>query len=217
MKKNKIQILRFLVQLVFMIGMILAFTPNYNMVGKKIFLTILIVGVFFCGWVCPFGAIQDWLSVVGRKLKLPQYQVPEKIQNYLQLLRYVLYALGVVGISYAVINARASFNHKLFTNTLTLWAGVFLGIFLVLSLFIKRPFCNYFCTKGASYGLLSVLRIFGISRDNDTCIHCHLCDKNCPMNIKIEKETFIRHPNCINCLTCVGVCPKKCIKYKLKK
>lgn len=216
MKKSKIQIIRFIVQAIFMMSMILALTPNYGMVGKWFFITILLVGVFFCGWVCPFGAIQDWLNKLAQKMHFPQYQVPVKFQKYLQISRYLVYALGVMGISYGIINARSSFNHKLFTNSLTLGAGIFLVIFLLASLFVKRPFCNYFCAKGASYGLLSVLRIFGIKRDNDKCIHCKLCDKNCPMNIQIESTDFVRHPNCINCLTCVSVCPKKCIKYKLK-
>lgn len=216
MKQSKIQIIRFLIQALFMTGMILSLKPSYGMVGKWIFITILFVGVFFCGWVCPFGAIQDWLNKLGKKLRLPQYQVPVKYQQYLQLIRYFIYVLGTLGISYAVVNARSSFNHKLFTNTLTLGAGIFLVLFLIASLFIKRPFCNYFCAKGAGYGILSILRILGIKRDNDKCVHCKLCDRNCPMNIQIESTDFVRHPNCINCLTCVSVCPKKCIKYRLK-
>ena len=140
MKQSKIQIIRFLVQALFMIGMILSLKPSYGMVGKWIFVTILFVGVFFCGWVCPFGSIQDWLNRLGKKLHLPQYQVPVKYQQYLQLARYFIYVLGTLGISYAVINARSAFNHKLFTNTLTLGAGIFLALFLIASLFIKRPF-----------------------------------------------------------------------------
>ena len=124
MKQSKIQIIRFLVQALFMIGMILSLKPSYGMVGKWIFVTILFVGVFFCGWVCPFGAIQDWLNRLGKKLHFPQYQVPVKYQQYLQLARYFIYVLGTLGISYAVINARSAFNHKLFTNTLTLGAGI---------------------------------------------------------------------------------------------
>lgn len=216
MKNIRLQRIRFVVQALFMLGMILSLTPGYNEAGKGLLLTILFVGVFFCGWICPFGTIQDWLNKVAEKLRLPQYQVPTKYQQYLQLSRYFIYVLGTLGISYALINARSSFNHKLFTNTLSLGAGIFLALFLIASLFIKRPFCNYFCAKGAAYGLLGILRIVGIKRDNDKCIHCKLCDKNCPMNIQIESTDFVRHPNCINCMTCVSVCPKKCIKYRLK-
>lgn len=199
-----------------MFTMIFSLSPGYNDVGKWLFITILLVGVFFCGWVCPFGTIQDWLFRIARTLHLPQYRVPVKFQRYLQLSRYVFYALSIMGISFAIINARSIFNHKLFTGTLTVTAGIVLAVFLIASLFINRPFCNYFCLKGASYGLLSVLRPLGIKREEENCIHCHLCDKNCPMNIPIESSDFIRHPNCINCMTCVSNCPKKCIKFRLK-
>lgn len=89
--------------------------------------------------------------------------------------------------------------------------------FLVASLFIDRPFCNYFCGKGASLGVWSVLRPFGIARDENKCVHCHLCDKVCPMNIPVENTNFVRHPNCINCMQCVSKCPKDCIKFNLMK
>lgn len=215
--RKHIQILRVIIQAIFMSGLILAFMPQYNPIGKYLFLTILLLGVFFCGWVCPFGSLQDWTAKLARFLKLPRYQVPDKFQKYLQLARYAFYAFGTLGIAFAFLNARKIFNHDLFAGKLTLTAGIILGLFILASLFIDRPFCNYFCTKGAYYGLFSVLRIFGIARDENKCIHCHLCDKKCPMNIKIEKNKFIRHPNCINCLTCVSVCPKKCISYKLNR
>ena len=213
--RKNIQDLRFIVQLIFMLGLFISFMPYYNPFGKYLFLPILIAGVFFCGWVCPFGALQDWTSKIARFFKLPRYQVPDRFQKYLQLSRYVFYALGILGISFAILNARHAFNKSLFSGHLTIVAGIILLIFILLSLFIDRPLCNYFCQKGACYGLLSVLRIFGISRDNFQCVHCKLCDKRCPMNIKIESNEFVRHPNCINCMTCVSVCPKKCINYKL--
>ena len=88
-----------------------------------------------------------------------------------------------------------------------------LVIFFITSIFFKRPFCNYFCIKGAIDGLMSILRLFSIKKDNKKCIHCHLCDKNCPMQISVEKSKFIRHPNCIGCCQCITNCPKKCLKY----
>lgn len=215
--RQHIQVMRFCVQLIFMSGLVLSFMPRYNPVGKYLFFTILLCGVFFCGWVCPFGALQDWLSKLALMLKLPRYRVPLRWQKYLQLSRYIWYVLGTAGISYAILNARSAFNHGLFGGTLTMAAGLVLGAFVVTSLFIDRPFCNYFCTKGAYYGLLSVLRPFGIARDETSCIHCHLCDKKCPMNIRVENTSFVRHPNCINCMTCVSVCPKKCLAYQLSQ
>ncbi len=198
-----IQIARTSVQVFFMAGLFLIFLPKYGMIGKVLFWTILIVGVFFCGWVCPFGAIQDWLAKIARFIKIPRYQVPKPIQQYLVLSRYAFYVLGVAGIVFTSLNARSAFNHQLFKNSLEMASGIVLVIFLVTALFVDRPFCNYFCMKGAGYGILGVLRIIGIKRDNSKCIHCKFCDRNCPMNIEIESTDFVRHPNCINCMTCI--------------
>lgn len=206
-----IQIGRFFIQAFFMAGLVLTFLPRYGMIGKWLFWTILFVGVFFCGWVCPFGSIQDWLAKIARFLKLPRYQVPKHIQQYLVLSRYAFYVLGIAGIVFSILNARSAFNHRLFQNNLEIASGMVLAVFLIVSLFIDRPFCNYFCMKGAEYGILGVLRVVGIKRDNSKCIHCKVCDRNCPMNIEVEKTDFVRHPNCINCMTCVSVCPRKCM------
>ncbi len=214
---SSIQIIRFIIQALFMLGLVFSFMPKYGIVGKYLFFTILLFGVFFCGWVCPFGSLQDWMARLGRLLKLPHIRIPDRFQKYMQLSRYAFYVLGTAGISFALLNARGAFNHNLFAGKLTLIAGIVLGIFVVAALFIDRPFCNYFCTKGAYYGLFGVLRPFGIQRDDTKCIHCHLCDKKCPMNIKVENTSFVRHPNCINCTTCISVCPMKCIRYQLAR
>jgi polyferredoxin len=212
-KQKFIQILRFAIQAFFLIGLILAFGPHYNSLGKKIFLTILVVGVFFCGWLCPFGTVQDWAAGSARFLHLPHWQLPKKYQRYAQVSRYVFYALGTIGISFVALNARGSFNHRLFEGGLTTLAAWILGGFVVIALFIDRPFCNYFCTKGAFYGMLSVVRWFAPKRDNSRCVHCKLCSLKCPMNIDVEQTDFVRHPNCINCLRCYSVCPKNCIHF----
>lgn len=212
-----IQIVRSLVQAFFMATLVITFLPRYSLVGKWIFYTILLCGVFFCGWICPFGAIQDWISKIAKRLKIPRYQVPKAIQQYLVVSRYGFYVLGTAGIVLNVINARKIFNHQLFENAMTITSGIVLAIFLIASVFIDRPFCNYFCTKGAFYGLVGVLRIFGIRRDASKCIHCKACDRNCPMNIEVEKTEFVRHPNCINCMTCLSSCPRQCITYHVLK
>ena len=210
-----LQILRLIVQIVFMLGLFWSLVPHSDIVGQKLFLSIFFMGVFFCGWVCPFGTLQEMLAKLGRCLRLPRYQMPKSIQKYLQFSRYFFYGATLFGISITWLNARSAFTHRLFIGTLTTSVSIVLILFLILSLFMDRPFCNYFCTKGAFYGLLSPLRLFSIRRNESCCIHCHLCDKKCPMNIAIEKTRFVRHPNCINCFQCMSVCPKKCLSYRL--
>ena len=140
--------------------------------------------------------------------------MPHHIQRFLQIFRYLFLIISFWGFSFALLGARSSFVHRLFIGTLTGTSISILILFIVLSLFIDRPFCNYFCTMGALYGICSPLRLFGIKRNNKRCIHCHLCSKKCPMNICVDKTNFVRHPNCINCMQCINNCPQKCLSYR---
>ena len=214
MKINKIALLRFLVQLYFIICLFFAVGLFPDEVGRWLFYGIFIFGVFFCGWVCPFGTVQAWIFAVCKKLHVRQFKIPYQYQKYLQLFRYVFFFLSFFGISLSIIQLKMEFNSGLLMS-LESASKYFIGLFLLLSVFTERPFCNYFCIYGATYGLASLFRIFGIKKDAKKCVHCKICDKNCPMNIAVEKTTFVRHPNCINCFKCVNKCPKKCLKYTL--
>ena len=212
-KWSWLQVLRFLVQLGFLLAVAFAVFSTKHASGWLL-PTILLVGVFFCGWVCPLGAAQDWMARLGRLLKLPQLRVPQRVQRYVQLSRYAFYLLSTMGITYALLKGPHNFSRLLKGDILTVASGVVIA-FLVLSLFVDRPFCNYFCTGGARQGLFSVLRIFGIRRKTENCGGCGQCTRKCPMNIDVANTEFVRHPNCIGCMTCVSTCPKKCISYGL--
>ena len=212
--KKWIQPLRLITQACFMAGLFLPLIHPETMAGY-LFWTVLAVGVFFCGWVCPFGTIQDWLGWIARKCKLPRFKMPWKVQKYLQLSRYIFLGLMFFGITFSFSNTRFYFQDNLVHNMLSWISGITLAVFLIASLFFDRPFCNYFCMKGAADGLMSMIRPLSIRHDRKACIHCHLCNKLCPMNIPVESATFVRHPNCINCMQCVCKCPKDCLKYKL--
>lgn len=214
--RNWLQPLRFVVQVCFMAGLIVPCLPHAEIVARWVFWSVLITGVFFCGWICPFGTVQEWLGWIARKLKLPRVQISWRWQKYLQFSRYIWAVLiFFVGIHYAFLSARFYFNDNLFHGMLTWISGLTLLFFLLLGLFVDRPFCNYFCMKGAVDGMMSVVRPLSIKRDDKKCIHCHLCDKICPMNVRVESTFFVRHPNCINCMKCVNACPKQCVKYGL--
>ena len=165
--KNKIQIFRFIIQICSMAGLIFPFLPHPDIVGNYLFLTSIIFGVFFCGWICPFGTIQDWINILAKKLKIPQFTMPQKLQKYLQFTRYIFAIIGSVGITFSFLNTRYYFNHNLLNRMLTFSSAITLLIFILISLFFKRPFCNYFCIKGAIDGAISVFRLFGIKKDNN--------------------------------------------------
>ena len=216
MLKKWLQPLRFLIQACFMAGLIVPCLPHSEPMANRLFWTVLAVGVFFCGWVCPFGAAQDWLAWIARRIHLPRFQIPWKYQRFLQFSRYIWAGLiTFAGVHYAFLNARFYFNDNVFHNMLGLVSGITLAVFLIVGLFVDRPFCNYFCMKGAVDGMISIVRLISIRRDNKLCIHCHLCNKNCPMNVRVERTNFVRHPNCINCMKCISSCPKKCLSLSV--
>ncbi len=212
--KKWIQPLRLMTQACFVAGLFFPLIHPETM-AHYLFWTVLAVGVFFCGWVCPFGTAQEWIGWIAGKCKLPRFKMPLRLQKYLQLSRYIFLVLMFFGITFSFLNARFYFQDNLIHNMLSWTSGITLATFLIISLFFDRPFCNYFCMKGTVDGLMSIVRPISIKRNNKTCIHCRLCDKVCPMNVRVENTAFVRHPNCINCMKCLSVCPKNCIKFGL--
>lgn len=66
--------------------------------------------------MCPFGTLQEWLSWVARKVHLPRFQLPQKLQQYTQLVRYVLYGLSTLNIVFYFLNSRFFFSHSAATG-----------------------------------------------------------------------------------------------------
>jgi polyferredoxin len=212
-KRKWIQPARILVQLIFF-GICLLGIVSNKQVSDWLLPTTLLVGVLFCGWICPLGTLQDWAYKLGRKLKLPLFRMPYKVQRYLQLSRYILYFLLTLGVTFTVLQGTKNLSALMKGKEIALASLIVLIIFVLVGIFFNRPFCNYICTGGARRGLWSVIRIIGIRRDTSRCINCKLCSKSCPMNIDVANTDFVRHPNCIGCMSCLSACPKNCISFR---
>ena len=196
-------------------ALVIPWLPHPDFLGEHLVFPVILAGVIFCGFICPLGSVQEWLHLLGRKLRLPCCKTPPLLQRYAQFIRYVLAVLSFTGISLAVLNLRYYFHQNVMLGMLSKTSSILLALFLLASLFFPRPFCNYFCLKGALDGALSFIRLVSIRRHADKCIHCHRCAQVCPMHIEVEKIHFLRHPNCINCLQCLKVCPQDCLHYDI--
>lgn len=178
----------------------------------------LLFGAIFCGYICPFGTYQEWIGKIGKKLfpKKHNRMIPRKLDSILRYLRYFVFAMVIYQtattaklVFQGIDPYYALFNF--FTNEVAVTAYIVLGVMTVLSLFVERPWCKYFCPYGAFLGLFNMFSVFKIRRNKKTCIDCKLCDKACPMNIEVSKSKSILNHQCISCHLCTSeiACPIK--------
>ena len=181
-----------------------------------VFLLSILFGPVFCGWVCPLGTIQEWISSMGRKRLRRKFNhfVPVKLDKVLRYLRYlvltwVLYMTAATGkLAFAEYDPyHALFN--LWSSEVAVSGVIILAATLGLSFFVERPWCKYACPYGALLGVTNLFRIFGIRRSASTCKADGACSILCPMNIPVDSVTVVRDHQCISCMECTSeaVCP----------
>ena len=176
----------------------------------------VLVGNAFCGWVCPFGALQDALSWLRRTLHLPTFEPPHRVDRVLRWGRFV--TLGVI-LYFSISTAKLWFAGwdpcvNLFGlgwlfgdgEKMPLALSV-IGVTVVGSLLVERAWCRYLCPFGAVFKVLGVLSLTRIRRSTNACIDCELCDRVCPVNITPSKATPMVSTDCVGCLDCVATCP----------
>lgn len=190
---------------------------SFILMGLSMIVAVLF-GTIFCGYICPFGSFQEWIGKLGKKLFPKRYNrmVPAKIDRPL---RYLRYAVLIMVLYQTAVSAKLVFQSvdpyyalfNFFTDEVAVSAYIMLGVILVLSLFIERPWCKYLCPYGALLGLFNAMRIFKIRRNKDTCIDCKECDRVCPMHIAVSNKEIIRDHQCISCHKCLSEisCPVK--------
>lgn len=211
MRKKWYQIVRLILPVLF------AFFFTTGLMARNMFFMLifmgsaLLAGAFYCGWCCPFGALQEWLNKLGKFLKIPQLKIPPTIERWLRLSRYILLGLSSLGFAAVLflLSPYGTFYAVLMNNLTYLTRGIIIlfGLFLLLSLFITRPFCRYFCPEGARYGAVSLGRLFSIRRNGDKCISCGKCNRSCPVQIQVSNKNHVRNSQCINCFECIAACP----------
>ena len=203
------------------------FALAYYVTGIIIFFGVTLAR-FICGFLCPFGWIQDMLH------KIPTKKFSTKKLKALTYLKYIILLVAVIllptfaankaglaspyfckyicpqgilegGIPLSIANPdiRATLG-KLFT-----WKLMILITIVVLSVLVYRPFCKWICPLGALYALFNKVSLLHYNVDFNKCISCGKCARTCKMDVDITKNTA--HMECIRCGECVKVCPTKAI------
>lgn len=189
-------------------------------------------GRFACGWLCPFGLLQDLLNKIPFPKKLKTF----KGDKLLRYLKYVILAVFVIILPMFVVDAIGQASpyfckyicpSGIFLGGIPLVAGnpmlrdaigflfnwklTILIVTVLLSIIIYRPFCKYVCPLGAIYGMINPISLSKIKVDTDKCISCGKCAKECKMGVDP-----VRNPGsaeCIRCGKCAEVCPVGAIDF----
>jgi len=209
---KKIQIARLATQLLFVALTVTALLMQLSVIKALIVLTTVLCGVFYCGWACPFGFIQDIGLRIGKKLGIKNRKIATSVHKVAVYMRYVLAIATLVFMSEFVMNlmgleARGAFIGLISGRIPTVAALLSIVFFFVLSIKYDRMYCRYICPEGGRYGVMSLVRPFTIKRNDDVCVNCGKCDRACPMQIAISKADKLRSPQCVNCFECMGACP----------
>lgn len=195
---------------------------------------LLLFGILFgrwiCGFLCPFGLIQDLLY----KLKTPKLK-KSSVTRTLSWLKYVILVVFVIilpliyaGQSFplpgfckyicpsgtllgagGLLSNEANSNMFPMLGPLFTWKFCLLILILVACIFIYRSFCRFLCPLGAIYGLFNRISILGIKLEKPKCTDCGICIGACDMDIR-----RVGDHECISCGKCITACPTGAISYK---
>ncbi len=185
---------------------------NYILIFSLL-LTLFIGGAFFCGWICPLGSVQEWISKLGRKVRGEKFNnIPEKLDNILSYFKYIVLAVVIIQTarSYTLVFENIDPYYNLFniwTDEISITGYISVIVVLGASIFVERPFCRYACPLGALNGIFNHFSFLNIKRNEETCIDCGACDRACPVNIKVSQVQKVSDKNCIRCMKCVESCP----------
>ncbi|WP_226951508.1 NosR/NirI family protein [Rhizobium terrae] len=180
----------------------------------------------YCGWLCPFGALQELTNQIARKLRIPQWTLPWGLHERLWPIKYMIF-LGLFGVSLMSIEQAEHlaeiepFKTAIVLKFIRAWPFVAYAVaLLVAGLFVERFYCRYLCPLGAALAIPARLRMFDwLKRYHECGNPCQTCSNQCPVQA-IHKTGEINPNECINCLHCQvlyqseSVCPVVIKKMK---
>ncbi|HLO63371.1 MAG TPA: 4Fe-4S binding protein [Azonexus sp.] len=165
----------------------------------------------FCGWLCPFGALQEFVGLVARKLRFAQLNIPSKLARQLEWGRYVVLAVLLLAAFFAPELGVSLNEVEPFKTSITVafnrgWPYVVYALLLLAAgAFYYKFFCRFLCPLGAVMSLGGKLRrLDWLTRRIECGKPCQRCKVVCNY-AAIEPSGEIRYDACFQCLDCVGV------------
>ena len=162
----------------------------------------------FCGWLCPFGALQEILFKIGRYLKLPEINIPFWLNERLWVIKYLILMLITITTILGTNYSYQLIEIEPFKTAITSYFNrslpyvLYSIILLSIAVFSERFFCRFMCPLGAILAFLGRFHILNMIPRRPECgSPCHLCEKSCPVQA-IEPSGKINMNECFQCLDC---------------
>jgi NAD-dependent dihydropyrimidine dehydrogenase PreA subunit len=195
-----------------------------RMIALAVFLLIVFAAnKYICAWGCQVGVLQDLIfrlnqtakrkAIIGRQIKSPFVFSNSVRAVFLAVFTVVAFMWGA-----DIIEPFDPF--KIYKPLyLSLAGAIFIGILLLMSLFVYRPWCHFFCPFGLVGWLVEKVSRVRISVDYETCIACQKCATACPSTVM---EAILRQdrktiPDCFACYACRDACPTESIRFSSRK
>ncbi len=202
---------------------------SYYITGFLILLGVLL-GRFICGFLCPFGWLQELLH------KIPSKKLSTKKLKPLTYLKYIILLLAVVLLPALAVNdvgmgdpffckyicpqgvlegaiplSLVNEGIRAALGTLFVQKLFILLATVALSILFYRPFCKWICPLGAFYALLNKISLLEIKMDEQKCVSCGKCAASCKMDVDVRKTP--NHAECIRCGKCITACPAEALCF----
>src|SRR5499427_8335722 len=192
----------------FDIGFYLA-EPLMVMIAAYTLVSVVLIGRgVFCGWLCPFGALQELLAQASRALGVPQWNPSAALEKRLWMGKYIAGAavllLVLSGIDRSGVSAEIEPFKTAITSKFTrAWPYVlYAGTLLAIGLFSERAYCRFLCPLGGVLAALDRFHLINLLKRRPECGNpCHLCERSCPVRA-IEPTGKIVTAECFQCLDC---------------
>lgn len=204
-------------------------------VGGFLMLVGAVLGRFVCGWLCPFGLVQDLCHRIPFFKKLGTFPGDKALRwlKYGVLLVFVilmpLFVVDIVGqggpafckyicpagtLLGGIPLVAKNPGLQTMVGFLFRWKMAILIVTIVLSILIYRPFCKYICPLGAIYALTNGVSLYRLRVDREKCVNCGKCAQVCKMGVDPLKNP--NSPECIRCGDCARACPKEAIHLRFR-
>ena len=183
--------------------------PLIFIIGVYVLFAVFLWGrAIFCGWLCPFGALQELLFKAGQLLNIRPVVLPEILQKWLTKVKYLVF-LGLVGLTFYSFNLAISGTQiEPFKTAITFrfdapWPALIYAILLLgIGLFVERFYCRFICPLGGGLAILGQLRLFNWLKRRTECGNpCTQCEAVCPVGA-IRRDGQIDMNECFYCLDC---------------